>query len=132
MKPIWGLRPEGFSLKERRPFLKSLVGFTPDQALFFKSTLADIDRAERAFCAKLVATACGLQHEPLVPAIISDAEILQLCEITLAETEGFEPSVPDLPVRRFSKPLVSATHPRLQRVWHRRRIASHAFGCNGY
>jgi len=22
----------------------------------------------------------------------------------LAETEGFEPSVPDLPVRRFSKP----------------------------
>ena len=32
----------------------------------------------------------------------------------LAETEGFEPSVPDLPVRRFSKPLVSATHPRLR------------------
>src|SRR3546814_12519142 len=34
----------------------------------------------------------------------------------LAETEGFEPSVPDLPVRRFSKPLVSATHPRLRMV----------------
>ena len=33
----------------------------------------------------------------------------------LAETEGFEPSVP-LPVRRFSKPLVSATHPRLRRL----------------
>ncbi len=32
----------------------------------------------------------------------------------MAETEGFEPSVPDLPVRRFSKPLVSATHPRLR------------------
>ena len=34
----------------------------------------------------------------------------------VAETEGFEPSVPDLPVRRFSKPLVSATHPRLRMV----------------
>jgi hypothetical protein len=32
----------------------------------------------------------------------------------LAETERFELSVPDLPVRRFSKPLVSATHPRLR------------------
>src|SRR4051812_8166215 len=32
----------------------------------------------------------------------------------LAETEGFEPSVRDLPIRRFSKPLVSATHPRLR------------------
>ena len=33
----------------------------------------------------------------------------------MAETEGFEPSVRVNPVRRFSKPLVSATHPRLQR-----------------
>ena len=32
----------------------------------------------------------------------------------LAETEGFEPSVRESPVRRFSKPLVSATHPRLR------------------
>ena len=32
----------------------------------------------------------------------------------LAETEGFEPSVREFPVRRFSKPLVSATHPRLR------------------
>ncbi len=31
----------------------------------------------------------------------------------LAETEGFEPSV-RFPVRRFSKALVSATHPRLR------------------
>src|SRR3546814_13550895 len=30
----------------------------------------------------------------------------------LAETEGFEPSVGVIPLRRFSKPLVSATHPR--------------------
>src|SRR3546814_17802774 len=35
----------------------------------------------------------------------------------LAETEGFEPSVPDLPVRRFSKPLVSANHPRPRMVF---------------
>jgi hypothetical protein len=33
---------------------------------------------------------------------------------TLAETEGFEPSVGVIPLRRFSKPLVSATHPRLR------------------
>ena len=33
----------------------------------------------------------------------------------LAETEGFEPSIPVIPVWRFSKPLVSATHPRLRR-----------------
>ena len=33
----------------------------------------------------------------------------------LAETEGFEPSVREFPVRRFSKPLVSATHPRLRK-----------------
>ena len=38
----------------------------------------------------------------------------KVCPGGLAETEGFEPSVPDLPVRRFSKPLVSATHPRLR------------------
>ena len=35
-------------------------------------------------------------------------------ERRLAETEGFEPSVREFPVRRFSKPLVSATHPRLR------------------
>src|SRR5437764_751333 len=35
--------------------------------------------------------------------------------LQLAETEGFEPSVREFPVRRFSKPLVSATHPRLRR-----------------
>src|SRR4029078_2998676 len=29
--------------------------------------------------------------------------------LELAETEGFEPSVREFPVRRFSKPLVSAT-----------------------
>ena len=32
-----------------------------------------------------------------------------------AEREGFEPSVPVYPVRRFSKPLVSATHPPLRK-----------------
>ena len=36
----------------------------------------------------------------------------------MAETEGFEPSV-RFPVRRFSKALVSATHPRL-RAWRKR------------
>src|SRR5688572_26813492 len=34
----------------------------------------------------------------------------------MAETEGFEPSVGVIPLRRFSKPLVSATHPRLRRA----------------
>ena len=34
--------------------------------------------------------------------------------VRLAETEGFEPSVGVIPLRRFSKPLVSATHPRLR------------------
>src|SRR5438270_4919874 len=37
-----------------------------------------------------------------------------LYQSDLAETEGFEPSVRESPVRRFSKPLVSATHPRLR------------------
>ena len=37
-----------------------------------------------------------------------------VCRTELAETEGFEPSVRESPVRRFSKPLVSATHPRLR------------------
>src|SRR3546814_20652444 len=32
----------------------------------------------------------------------------------LAETEGFEPSVGVIPLRRFSKTLVSANHPRLR------------------
>lgn len=45
----------------------------------------------------------------------------------VAETEGFEPSVPDLPVRRFSKPLVSATHPRL-RIAAARAGYSEGFG----
>ena len=39
-----------------------------------------------------------------------------LAEAILAETEGFEPSVGVIPLRRFSKPLVSATHPRLREV----------------
>ena len=34
--------------------------------------------------------------------------------LEMAETEGFEPSVGVIPLRRFSKPLVSATHPRLR------------------
>src|SRR5215212_3692633 len=38
----------------------------------------------------------------------------------MAETEGFEPSVREYPVRRFSKPLVSATHPRLRKAAKRR------------
>src|SRR5690242_17572018 len=49
---------------------------------------------------------------------------INMIELQLAETEGFEPSVPDLPVRRFSKPLVSATHPRL-------RIAAARAGYSG-
>jgi AcrR family transcriptional regulator len=48
----------------------------------------------------------------------------KLADDVMAETEGFEPSVPDLPVRRFSKPLVSATHPRL-------RIAAAGGGYSG-
>jgi hypothetical protein len=43
----------------------------------------------------------------------------------VAETEGFEPSVRVIPVRRFSKPLVSATHPRLRM----RRSAAIAGAC---
>jgi hypothetical protein len=43
-----------------------------------------------------------------------ERQIIYIKQCALAETEGFEPSVPDLPVRRFSKPLVSATHPRLR------------------
>ena len=38
----------------------------------------------------------------------------QIQRFRMAETEGFEPSVRESPVRRFSKPLVSATHPRLR------------------
>jgi hypothetical protein len=86
MKPIWVLRPEGFLLKEGRPLLKCLVGCPPDQALFFTLTLAAIDCAERAFCAKLVVTACSTK---LVPAIIADAETLRWCEIAVAETESY-------------------------------------------
>ena len=86
MKPIRVLRPEGFLLKEGRPLLKCLVGCPPDQALFFILTLAAIDCAERAFCAKLVVTACSTK---LVPAIIADAETLRWCEIAVAETESY-------------------------------------------
>ena len=42
----------------------------------------------------------------------------------MAEREGFEPSVRVKPVRRFSKPLVSATHPSL--LWSLRcRFVGH-------
>ena len=44
----------------------------------------------------------------------------------LAETEGFEPSV-RFPVRRFSKALVSATHPRLQ-AWRKRGYSDAGVG----
>ena len=42
------------------------------------------------------------------------AFLLSSIILEVAETEGFEPSVREFPVRRFSKPLVSATHPRLR------------------
>ena len=45
-----------------------------------------------------------------------------VCRTRLAETEGFEPSVREFPVRRFSKPLVSATHPRLRMRLRKRRL----------
>jgi hypothetical protein len=48
----------------------------------------------------------------------------------MAETEGFEPSVPVNPVRRFSKPLVSATHPRLRTRRQARAIAGVAAAIN--
>ena len=48
-------------------------------------------------------------------------ELIQRVQDLMAETEGFEPSVPLIAVRRFSKPLVSATHPRL-RTGGRRRL----------
>lgn len=40
----------------------------------------------------------------------------------MAEREGFEPSVPVLPVRSFSKGVLSASQPplRLGNVWGRR------------
>ena len=49
----------------------------------------------------------------------------------LAETEGFEPSVPVIPVRRFSKPLVSATHPRLRIAAARARYSEGVGGRQG-
>ena len=49
----------------------------------------------------------------------------------MAEREGFEPSVPDLPVRRFSKPLVSATHPRLRIAAARRAYSEVPLGRQG-
>ncbi len=52
---------------------------------------------------------CGAQRKFLVYSLESNG----LTEF-VAETEGFEPSVGEYPLRRFSKPLVSATHPRLR------------------
>ena len=46
--------------------------------------------------------------------VLADRQFYLIIQCLLAETEGFEPSVRVNPVRRFSKPLVSATHPRLQ------------------
>ena len=46
---------------------------------------------------------------------VGNFEKSQYFQWYLAETEGFEPSVGVIPLRRFSKPLVSATHPRLRR-----------------
>ncbi|VVT10764.1 hypothetical protein SPHINGO361_120622 [Sphingomonas sp. EC-HK361] len=49
----------------------------------------------------------------------------------MAETEGFEPSV-RFPVRRFSKALVSATHPRLRMRCEGRAIATGIAGINAH
>lgn len=74
-------------------------------------------------------------HAPGVQNIGSDyvknadrSQKMQSNQKPVAETEGFEPSVPDLPVRRFSKPLVSATHPRLRIAAARGRYNE---GCGG-
>ena len=62
MKPIWVLRPEGFSLKERALSLRAWSDALLTKLYFFKSTLADIYHAEREFCAKLVTTACSTSN----------------------------------------------------------------------
>ena len=49
-----------------------------------------------------------------------NCRLLLLLPLKCAESEGFEPSVRVNPVRRFSKPLVSATHPTLQGLCQKR------------
>ena len=53
-------------------------------------------------------------HMPKVTGLVCDLQHRLEGMTAVAETEGFEPSVRESPVRRFSKPLVSATHPRLR------------------
>jgi hypothetical protein len=60
-------------------------------------------------CLQLQQIAADLR---LPPRVRNGAAELQATVV--AETEGFEPSVGVIPLRRFSKPLVSATHPRLR------------------
>ena len=56
----------------------------------------------------------GAAFGKIVDSLVKDLIMPVVGRSHLAETEGFEPSVREFPVRRFSKPLVSATHPRLR------------------
>ena len=65
-----------------------------------------------------LASICHDQVGVLVPAVplsslVQIQALKELVKHTVAEREGFEPSVEVLPLRRFSKPLPSATRPPL-------------------
>ena len=69
------------------------------------------------YCATSRNTVGSLQHQFTVKKLLTATAY---CPLKFAESEGFEPSVRVNPVRRFSKPLVSATHPTLPRVCQKR------------
>ena len=70
------------------------------------------DAGQRLYCADQLLALCE-QRGDQAEAVRGPAGASLISSI-LAETEGFEPSVGVNPPRRFSKPLVSATHPRLR------------------
>ena len=80
------------------------LGVCPPRKEFFYT--------EAASC-EFECAAEGLSVGPLGFAVRKRKQIKSVAS-NVAETEGFEPSVREYPVRRFSKPLVSATHPRLR------------------
>ena len=63
------------------------------------------------------------------PEILWEQELLEVLG-SKAERAGFEPAVRVIPVRRFSKPLPSATRPPLQRVPPRKRASPSAEGAS--
>ena len=111
------LRHTVFTSDPNRPPHRELtvVGARAEiEAIVERNNVAQTSRSRPALAVERVASAAERnKNEKPVTVIAAEMTADNDCGPLKAEREGFEPSVEVLPLRRFSKPLPSATRPPL-------------------